>query len=233
MAAVRERAAELEGTTVGGSTAEIEDFVDDVYGAFPLMLALISLVTFILLARAFRSLLLPAKAIALNLLSVFAAWGVMTLVWQHGIGAEAIFGAEAPGSIEFWAPMIVFAFLYGLSMDYEVFIIARMREEFDKTGSTDEAVVRGLARTGRLVTSAALIVFFAFASMATAAPVEVKVVATGLAAGILIDAVVTPDAPRPRTCVRLRPLELVAPRAGTAVAAAAAEPGKHALESAS
>jgi putative drug exporter of the RND superfamily len=189
VAAVRERATSLEQTTVGGSTAEIEDFVDDVYGTFPLMLALIALVTLVLLARAFRSLLLPAKAIALNLLSVFAAWGVMTLVWQHGVGAELIFGTEAPGSIEFWAPMMVFVFLYGLSMDYEVFILARMREEYDATGSTDEAVVRGLARTGRLVTSAALILFFAFASMATAAPVEVKVVATGLAAGILLDAV--------------------------------------------
>jgi putative drug exporter of the RND superfamily len=190
VAAARERAAPLAETGVGGSTAEIEDFVDDVYGSFPLMLVLISFVTFVLLARAFRSLLLPLKAIALNLLSVFAAWGVMTLVWQHGIGAETVFGADAPGSIEFWAPMMVFAFLYGLSMDYEVFILARMREEYDKTGSTDEAVVRGLARTGRLVTSAALIVFFAFASMATAAPVEVKVVATGLAAGILLDATV-------------------------------------------
>jgi RND superfamily putative drug exporter len=188
VAAARERASSLEQTTVGGSTAEIEDFVDEVYGAFPIMLGLIALVTFVLLARAFRSLLLPLKAIALNLLSVFAAWGVMTLVWQHGVGAELVFGAEAPGSIEFWVPMMVFVFLYGLSMDYEVFILSRMREEYDATGSTDEAVVRGLARTGRLVTSAALILFFAFASMATAAPVEVKVAATGLAAGILLDA---------------------------------------------
>jgi putative drug exporter of the RND superfamily len=190
VAAVRERADSLEATSVGGSTAEIEDFVDDVYGAFPLMLALIALVTFVLLARAFRSLVLPLKAIALNLLSVFATWGVITLVWQHGVGAELIFGTEPPGAIEFWAPMMVFAFLYGLSMDYEVFILARMREEYDRTGSTDEAVIRGLARTGRLVTSAALIVFLAFASMATAAPVEVKVLATGLAAGVLLDATV-------------------------------------------
>src|SRR5918996_1324488 len=172
------------------TTARTLSAVDDVYGAFPLMLTLIALVTFVLLARAFRSLLLPLKAIALNLLSVFAAWGVMTLVWQHGVGAEAVFGTEAPGSIEFWAPIMVFAFLYGLSMDYEVFILARMREEYEKIGSTTEAVVRGLARTGRLVTSAALIVFLAFASMATAAPVEVKIVATGLAAGILLDATI-------------------------------------------
>ncbi|WP_217915054.1 MMPL family transporter [Miltoncostaea marina] len=190
VAAVRQRAGELPGVAVGGSTALVEDFVDDVYGAFPLMLGLIAAVTFVLLARAFRSLLLPLKAVALNVLSVVAAWGAMTVVWQHGAGAEAVFGTRAPGSIEFWVPMMVFAFLYGLSMDYEVFILARMREEYDATGSTGEAVVRGIARTGRLVTSAALILFLAFASMATAGPVEVKVLATGLAAGILIDAVV-------------------------------------------
>jgi RND superfamily putative drug exporter len=84
----------------------------------------------------------------------------------------------------------VFAFIYGLSMDYEVFILARMREEYDRTGATDEAVVRGIGSTGRLVTSAALIVFLAFASMAMAADVEVKVLATGLAAGVLLDALV-------------------------------------------
>ena len=89
-----------------------------------------------------------------------------------------------------WAPVIVFAFIYGLSMDYEVFILARMREEYDRTGSTDEAVVRGMAGTGRLVTSAALIVFLAFASMATAGDADLRVLGTGLAAGVLIDALV-------------------------------------------
>jgi RND superfamily putative drug exporter len=92
--------------------------------------------------------------------------------------------------VEFWAPMIVFAFIYGLSMDYEVFILSRMREEYDRTGDTDMAVVKGIGSTGRLVTSAALIVFLAFASMATAADVEVKMLATGLAAGVLLDALV-------------------------------------------
>jgi RND superfamily putative drug exporter len=190
VAAVRVRAVGLGSTTVGGSTALIEDFVADVYGSFPLMLVLIAAVTVVLLARAFRSIVLPLKAVALNLVSVFAAWGVMALVWQYGFGSETVFGAQAPGSIEFWAPLMVFAFLYGLSMDYEVFILARMREEYDATGDMDEAVVRGVARTGRLVTSAALIVFFAFAAMATAGPIDVKVVATGLAAGILLDAIV-------------------------------------------
>jgi putative drug exporter of the RND superfamily len=186
---VRAAAEEIADTGVGGQTALVTDWVDGVYGSFPLMLGLISLITFILLARAFRSLVLPAKAIAMNLLSVFATWGVMTLVWQYGFGTELL-GAEPTGAVAFWAPMIVFAFVYGLSMDYEVFILSRMREEYDRTGSTDDAVVKGIGSTGRLVTSAALIVFLAFGSMATAADVEVKMLATGLASGVLLDAVV-------------------------------------------
>jgi RND superfamily putative drug exporter len=186
---VRATAEGLPETGVGGQTALITDWVDAVYGTFPLMLGLISLITFVLLARAFRSIVLPAKAIAMNLLSVFATWGVMTLVWQEGIGT-ALLGSEPTGAVAFWAPMIVFAFIYGLSMDYEVFILSRMREEYDRTGSTDEAVVRGIGSTGRLVTSAALIVFLAFGSMATAGEVDVKMLATGLAAGVLLDALV-------------------------------------------
>jgi putative drug exporter of the RND superfamily len=180
----------IPATGAGGQTAVINEWVDSVYGLFPIMLGLISLITFILLARAFRSLVLPAKAIAMNLLSVFGTWGVMTLVWQHGLGTELLFGTEPVGAVTFWAPIIVFAFIYGLSMDYEVFILARMREEYDRTGSTDAAVVRGIGSTGRLVTSAALIVFLAFASMSTASEIDVKVLATGLAAGVLLDALV-------------------------------------------
>ena len=126
---------------VGGLGAQQEDFIDAVYGNFPLMIALIAVITFILLARAFRSLLLPAKAVVLNVVSVAAAWGVLTLIWQGGLGTEAIWGIGATGSITAWIPVMVFAFLFGLSMDYEVFILARMREEYDATGSTDEAVV--------------------------------------------------------------------------------------------
>ena len=107
------------------------------------MIALIAITTFILLARAFRSLLLPLKAIVLNILSVAAAWGVLVLVWQHGYGSEPIWGIEATGSIPSWMPLMIFAFLFGLSMDYEVFILARMREEYDRTGSTETAVIRG------------------------------------------------------------------------------------------
>ena len=175
---------------VGGSGPLNADFIDAVYGSFPLMIGLISLLTFLLLARAFRSLLLPLKAIVLNVLSVGAAWGVMTLVWQAGHGSEEIWGIAATGSIASWIPLIVFAFLYGLSMDYEVFILARIREEFDHGGRTDPAVVFGLARTGRLVTSAALILFLAFAALASGPETDVKILATGLAAGILIDATI-------------------------------------------
>ncbi len=182
--------AQGPGVTVGGFGPQNQDFIDAVYGNFPLMIGLIALVTFILLARAFRSLLLPAKAVILNVISVGAAWGVLALVWQHGYGSDLIWGIGATGSITSWIPLMVFAFLFGLSMDYEVFILARMREEYDRTGSTDEAVVRGIGRTGRLVTSAALILFLAFMSMASGPETDVKVLATGLAAGILIDATI-------------------------------------------
>ena len=179
-----------DGVRVGGTAAENQDFVDAIYGSFPLMIALIAVLSFLLLARAFRSLLLPLKAVLLNLVSVAAAWGVVTLVWQQGHGSNALWGIAATHSVDAWIPLMVFAFLFGLSMDYEVFILARMREEYDATGSTDTAVVRGIGRTGRLVTSAALILFLAFASLASAPDTTVKVFATGLAAGIIMDATI-------------------------------------------
>jgi len=175
---------------LGGLAAQNEDFINAVYGNFPLMIALIALITFVLLARAFRSLLLPLKAVILNVISVGAAWGVLDLIWQRGHGSDLIWGISATGSITAWIPLMVFAFLFGLSMDYEVFILARMREEYDATGSTDTAVVRGIGRTGRLVTSAALILFLAFLSLASGPETEIKVLATGLAAGILLDATI-------------------------------------------
>jgi putative drug exporter of the RND superfamily len=175
---------------VGGQPAANDDFIDVVYGSFPLMIALITITTFILLARAFRSLLLPAKAIVLNVLSVAAAWGVLVLVWQHGYGSELIWDIQATGSIPSWMPLMIFAFLFGLSMDYEVFILSRMREEYDRTGSTETAVIQGIGRTGRLVTSAALILFLAFIAMASSPGTDLKMFATGLGAGILLDATV-------------------------------------------
>jgi RND superfamily putative drug exporter len=185
--AARSRPGEV---TVGGQAAQTADFVDATYRNLPLMLSFILLLTFVLLARAFRSLLLPLKAVLLNLLSVGAAWGTMVLVWQEGYGSEAIWGIEASGAITEWVPLMVFAFLFGLSMDYEVFILSRIREEYDRTGSTNEGVVRGVGRTGRLVSSAALILFLAFLSLSSTADLETKIFATALAAGILLDATV-------------------------------------------
>jgi putative drug exporter of the RND superfamily len=176
--------------TIGGQAAQSSDFVDAVYGNFPLTIALIAALTFLLLARAFRSLILPLKAVVLNVLSVAAALGVTVLVWQNGLGSEAIWGIEATGSISVEIPIFLFAFLFGLSMDYQVFIISRMREAYDRTGSTQSAVVEGIGRTGRLVTSAALILGLAFVALSASPGTEIKVAATALAAGILLDATI-------------------------------------------
>ena len=173
---------------VAGSGASMLDFSHDVYGSFPLMLALIALATFVLLARAFRSLLLPLKAVVMNLASLAAAYGVMTWIWQQGHGSQALWGIPATGAITMWVPVMVFAFLFGLSMDYEVFILARMRESYDRTGDTRAAVIEGIGRTGRLVTSAALILVLSFLAMSTAPETDIKILATGLGAGIFVDA---------------------------------------------
>jgi RND superfamily putative drug exporter len=173
---------------VTGTGAIEQDYSHAVFGNFPLMFTIIAIVTFLLLARAFRSLLLAGKAVVLNVLSLAATFGLMTWFWQEGHGSQAIFGIPATGAITFWIPLMIFAFLFGLSMDYEVFILTRVREEYDRTGDTDTAVTEGLGRTGRLVTSAALILFLAFASLASAPDTDVKVLATGLGIGILLDA---------------------------------------------
>jgi RND superfamily putative drug exporter len=167
-----------------------QDYSHAVFGNFPMMFAIIAVVTFLLLARAFRSLLLALKAVVLNLLSMAATFGFMTWFWQQGHGSSAVFGIPATGAITFWVPLMVFAFLFGLSMDYEVFILTRVREEYDHGRDTNAAVVEGVGRTGRLVTSAALILFAAFASLASAPITDIKVLATGLGVGILLDATV-------------------------------------------
>ena len=186
----RIRAAAPAGVTIGGEAAQSSDFVDAVYGNFPILVALIAGLTFVLLARAFRSLVLSLKAVVLNVLSVAAAWGVMVLIWQNGLGSDAIWGIEATQAINVEIPIVVFAFLFGVSMDYQVFIISRMREAYDRTGSTPAAVVEGIGRTGRLVTSAALILGLAFVALSASPGTEVKIFATALAAGILIDATI-------------------------------------------
>jgi RND superfamily putative drug exporter len=176
--------------TIGGEAAQGADFLDAVYSNFPLMIALISVLTFLLLARAFRSLILPLKAVLLNLLSVAAAWGLIVLVWQNGIGSNEIWGIEATQAINVEMPIVIFAFLFGVSMDYQVFIISRMREAYDRTSSTEAAIIEGIGRTGRLVTSAALILGLAFVAFSAQPGTEAKIFATALGGGILIDATI-------------------------------------------
>jgi RND superfamily putative drug exporter len=175
--------------STGLGAAQI-DFLHAVYGNFPLMLAIIALLTYVLLVRAFRSLLLPLKAIILNLLSLGATLGAMVMFWQDGHGSKAIFNIAATGAVTFWIPLMVFAFLFGLSMDYEVFILSRIREEYDGARSTDAAVIEGIGRTGRLVTGAALILFLAFAALASGPGTDLKTLATGLGIGIILDATI-------------------------------------------
>jgi RND superfamily putative drug exporter len=186
----RVRESVPDDVQVGGTPAEDADFVTGIYGNVFWLVVAVVVVTFLLLARSLRSLWLPVKALVLNVVSIAAAYGVTVLIWQEGYGSELIFDQAATGTITTWVPMAAFAFLFGLSMDYEVFILSRMREAYDEHGDTDRAVVDGIAHTGRLVTSAALILFLAFVALSTVPSVEVKILATTLALGIIIDAVV-------------------------------------------
>ena len=125
-----------------------------------------------------------------NLVSLGAAYGIIVFIFQKGHGAEEIWNVPATDSIISWIPLMIFAFLYGLSMDYEVFMLTRMREAYDETGDTAQAISLGLARTGKLVTSAALVLMFAFFVLSTSPGTDIKQFGIGLAAGIIFDATV-------------------------------------------
>ena len=171
---------------VGGGPAAGVDFIDAVYRAFPYLIVAVLGLSFLLLMRAFRSLLLPLKAVILNVLSVAAAYGVLVLVFQEGWGRWA--GFEPTGQIEAWIPVFLFAMLFGLSMDYEVFLVTRMRELYDRGADNREAVAQGLERTGRIVSAAAVILVAAFAGLMLGSIPALQQFGLGLAAGILIDA---------------------------------------------
>ena len=191
LTAIERAAARVPGARVGGTQAQDSDFITALYGRNLIIIAVaIAVVTIVLLARALRSLWLPVKALLLNLLSLAAAFGVLTFVWQEGHGTSALFASPATGAITLWVPLAVFALLFGLSMDYEVFILTRINEEYARTGDTREAVIRGIGRTGRLVTSGALILCLAFIALGGVPVTDVKILATGLAAGIIVDATV-------------------------------------------
>jgi RND superfamily putative drug exporter len=181
----------LRGTdgTLGGVPAVDRDFVHAVYGNFAYVLAFVLVLTLVLLTRAFRSIVLPIKAVVLNLVSLGAAYGIIVFIFQKGHGSS-LWNITATGAVTAWIPLMIFAFLFGLSMDYEVFMLSRMREAYDETGSTERAIELGLARTGKLVTSAALILMFAFLVLSSSPGYEIKVFGVGLAAGIIFDATV-------------------------------------------
>jgi RND superfamily putative drug exporter len=178
-----------EVTLAGLPTSERE-FIDAVYGNFAYVLLFVVLLTYVLLMRAFKSVLLPLKAVLLNLVSLGAAYGIIVFIFQKGHGAEEIWNVPATDSIISWIPLMIFAFLYGLSMDYEVFMLTRMREAYDETGDTVQAISLGLARTGKLVTSAALVLMFAFFVLSTSPGTDIKQFGIGLAAGVIFDATV-------------------------------------------
>ena len=155
--------------------------------SFPYVLAVLLVLTLILLTRAFRSIVLALKVVLLNLISLTAAFGVVVLVFQQGHGSQ-LWDMPASGSVLAWIPLMIFAFLYGLSMDYAVFMISRIREYYDETGSSEKAIELGLARTAKLVTSGALVLMFAFLVLSTSPGYEFKPLPIGLAAGIILDA---------------------------------------------
>jgi RND superfamily putative drug exporter len=169
----------------GGGPPGGKDFLDLTYSWFPWLLVAVLLATFVLLMRAFRSIVLPLKAIVLNLLSIGAAYGLLVVVFKWGAGEWA--GLIPYDQIEGWIPVFLFAMLFGLSMDYEVFLVSRMREEWDNGATNEEAVVLGLTKTGRLVTAAGLIMFAAFMGFVAGSIVGLQQFGFGLAAAILID----------------------------------------------
>jgi putative drug exporter of the RND superfamily len=176
--------------TLGGYPAEERDFIHAVYGKFPFVLLFVLILTFVLLMRAFRSVVLPLKAVILNLVSLGAAYGIVVFIFQQGHGSEAIWNIHATDAVISWIPLMIFAFLFGISMDYEVFMLTRIREEYDETGDTPHAIAHGLARTGKLVTSGALVLMFAFFALSTGPGPDIKQFAIGLAAGVVFDATV-------------------------------------------
>ena len=183
--------AQSTGTTllVGGQQATTVDFTGVLSSKLPLFIGIVVLLSALLLLVVFRSLVIPVQAAVMNLLSIGAAYGVLTAIFQWG-WLHTLIGLDGPVPIVSYVPLFMFAILFGLSMDYEVFILARMREQYDHTRSTDDAIVHGVGRTGWLVTSAALIMFLGFVAMASAPSTQVKMIATGLGAGIILDATV-------------------------------------------
>jgi uncharacterized membrane protein YdfJ with MMPL/SSD domain len=174
---------------VTGTTAQSKDFNDLMKSKAPLVFAFVLTMAFALLLVTFRSIVIPIKAIVLNLLSVGAAYGVLVLVFQHGVG-QSLLGFDATGTIASWLPMFLFVILFGLSMDYHVFILSRIREAHDGGMNTDDAIEYGIKSTAGVVTSAAIVMVAVFAIFGSLSILMLKQMGIGLAAAVLIDATI-------------------------------------------
>jgi putative drug exporter of the RND superfamily len=180
---------EAHRVLVGGDAAENLDYFALIGHWLPIVIAIVLALSLVLLTLAFRSIVVPLTAIVVNLLSVGAAYGLLVLVFQDGVGAE-LFGFGRVERIEAWVPVFLFSVLFGLSMDYQVFLLSRIQERYRKTGSTPDGIVHGVASTARLITGAALIIIVVFAGFATGQLVSFQQMGFGVAIALLVDATV-------------------------------------------
>ena len=182
---------ELDGVEAytTGEAAATGDFNDAMIGNLPYVFAFVLSAAFLLLLVTFRSLVVPIKAIVLNLLSVGSAYGLLVLVFQSE-WAEGLLGFEGNGAIAAWLPLFLFVILFGLSMDYHVFIVSRIREAFDRGMKTEDAVAHGIKSTAGVVTSAAIVMVAVFSMFALSSELQMKQMGVGLAAAVLIDATI-------------------------------------------
>lgn len=174
---------------VTGETASMMDVIDLARTYLPIVVTFVLAISFVLLLVAFRSIVVPLKAIAMNLLSVFASYGLMALVFQHGVGAR-LFGFQQVGQIDAFVLLFMFCILFGLSMDYHVFLLSRIKEQFDRSGNNEQAVAAGLRSTSRLITAAALVMVGVFGGFAAADLANLQQFGFGLAAAVILDATV-------------------------------------------
>jgi RND superfamily putative drug exporter len=174
---------------VGGLTAAADDFAEYTASQLPIFIGAVLVLSFLLLMVVFRSLLVPLKAVVMNLLSIGAAYGVVVAVYQWGWAGD-VFGVAKTGPIEAWAPVFLFAVVFGLSMDYEVFLLSRIKEEYDRTGDNATAVADGVAVTARVITAAALIMVCVFGSFVFGPERALQLFGLGLAVAVLVDATI-------------------------------------------
>lgn len=180
---------EVVSADVGGPAAQNHDLTDVLTGKAPLAIGIIMVVAFLLLLVVFRSLAIAISSIVLNLISVAAAFGFATLVFQHGYGA-GLLGIEHQGFVDAWAPLFFFALLFGLSMDYQLFLLAAIRERYEATGDTQRAIREGIAKTGRPITNAALVMIVVFIAFGVTGPIPPTELGVTLALAVFLDATV-------------------------------------------